>query len=107
MSVMWDLWRGKKKIKVILQNGNSNYVSNNLVWNYSQLIASNNVHINDLHLDSNSIKFTYNGKSITMEDNAGDIGAVFGHDDYSFLDVENEIVIDIGANIGDSQYILH
>jgi len=27
---------------------------------------------------------------------------VFGNEDYGFLEVENEVIIDIGANIGDS-----
>ncbi len=102
MSVMWNIWRGKNRIKVIFQNGNSNYVNNDLVVNYSELIANKNAHIYDSHLDSNSIKFTYNGKSITLEDRAGDIGAVFGREEYGFLEVENKIVVDIGANVGDS-----
>lgn len=102
MSVMWNVWREKNKIKVILHNGNSNYLSNDLVWNYAQLIANKRVHIYDLPSDINGIKFTYNGKSITLEDRAGDLGTVFGREEYGFLEVENEVVVDIGANIGDS-----
>jgi len=104
MSVMWDIWREKNKTKVILQNGDSNYVNKDLAMEYAGLIANKNVHIYDLHLDSDGIKFTYNGKNITMEYGTGAsaIGDVFGLEEYSFLEVENEIVIDIGSNIGDS-----
>jgi len=102
ISVMWNLWRGKNKIKVIFQNGNSIYISHNLVWSYSELLINKNTHIYDLNLDSNSIKFTYNVKTITMEGGTGGVGDVFGSEGYAFLNVENEIVIDIGANIGDS-----
>ena len=104
ISVLWNIWRGRNKINVILQNGNSIYVSRPSVWSYAELIANKDVHIYDLHLhfDSNSINFTYKGKSITLEDRVGDIVTVFGHEEYGFLQVENETVIDIGANIGDS-----
>ena len=104
MSVMWGVWRGKNKIKVIFQNGNSNYVSNDLVWGYAELLFTNkDDHIHDLYLDSDSIKFTYNGKSISMVlEGTGDIRGVFSSEEYGFLEVENEIVVDIGANIGDS-----
>ena len=96
------MWRGKNKINVILRNGNTNYLSSNLVRNYAGLIADKCAHIYDLHLDSNNIKFTYNDKSVILEDGAGDLGAVFGREEYGFLEVENEIVVDIGANLGDS-----
>ena len=106
MSVMWNKWRGKIKIKVILQNGDSIYVSNDLFNDlipvYSRLVANKNEHIYDLHLYGNGIKFIYKGKSITLEDGTGDIPGVFGSEEYGSLEVENEIVIDIGANIGDS-----
>lgn len=99
---MWNIWRGKNKIKVILQNGNSRYLNHTLLWDYAVLIANKNVNIYDLPSDSNGIKFTYKGKSITLEHGVGDISAVFGNEEYSFLDAQNEIVVDIGANIGDT-----
>ena len=102
ISVMWNIWRGKNKIKVILQNGNSRYLNHTLLWDYAVLIANKNVNIYDLPSDSNGIKFTYKGKSITLEHGVGDISAVFGNEEYSFLDAQNEIVVDIGANIGDT-----
>ena len=102
MSVMLNVRRGKNKINVILQDGNSIYFSNNLAWGYTQLIANKNIQIYDLHPDSNSIKFTYKDNNVTLENGIGAVGEVFGLEEYGFLDVENEIVVDIGANIGDS-----
>ena len=102
ISVMWNIWRGNDKIKVILQNGDSNYVIKNLVRSFAGLITNKNAHISDLHLENDYIKFTYNSESIIIEDDTGDIVDVFGREDYSFLKVENETVVDIGANIGDS-----
>ena len=99
---MWNIWRGNDKIKVILQNGDSNYVIKNLVRSFAGLITNKNAHISDLHLENDYIKFTYNSESIIIEDDTGDIVDVFGREDYSFRKVENETVVDIGANIGDS-----
>ncbi len=102
MSVMWNMWRRKNKIKVIFQNGDSNYLSTDLVWGYTRLFTNKDAHIHDLNFEKNVIKFTYNGKVITLEYGTGDFIIVFGLEEYSFLKVENEIIIDIGANIGDS-----
>ncbi|MGE9811448.1 FkbM family methyltransferase [Ferroplasma acidiphilum] len=102
MSILWNIWRGRSKIKVIFNSGNSNYLNTNLAINYASLIANKHVHVYDLLSDSDGIQFTYNGKTITLEVEVGDIGAVFGREEYSFLKAENETVIDIGANIGDS-----
>ncbi len=104
LSVMWNIWRGKDKVKVILQNGNESSVSCYLAKKCVQLIDNKNIQIYDLPLGSHDIKFTYNGKSIsiTLEDGTGAIGDVFAREEYSFLNVKNEIVLDIGANIGDS-----
>ena len=102
MRVMWNSWKRKNNIKVILQNGNEYYIGYNLVRVYAGLIANKNIHIYDLPSDSNDINFTYNDKNIIFEYDTGDIGTVFSRDEYNFLNVKNEIVVDIGANIGDS-----
>lgn len=102
ISVMWNIRRWKNKIKVIFRNGNSNYVNNNFIANYALLIANKNVNITSLDPNSNNIKFTYNGKNIVIENDTGAIGEVFGREGYHFLEAKNDIVLDIGANIGDS-----
>lgn len=103
-SVMWNVWRKKDKIKVILQNGNLSYLNWELVWDYShfysQLIKNKNIY--DLYfLDNNNVKFIYKEKNIILK-GIGDINCVFINEEYSFLNVKNEIVVDIGANIGDT-----
>ena len=95
ISILWNIWRRKDKIKVVLENCNSIYVSKDLVWSYADLIANKNVHISDLLLYTDSIKFTYNNTRVTVGDSKGDLGAVFGREEYSFLVVENETVIDM------------
>jgi len=50
-----------------------------------------------------ALRFIYKGKKLYFEfDEWTDIVEVFGEEGYRFLDVENENVIDIGTNIGDS-----
>ena len=104
ISVMWNIYirKVKNKIKVIFHNENSTYLDPALAMNYAGLIANKNIHIDDLCSDSNNIKFIYNGKNVTLENGIGDVGVVFGNEDYNFLEVKDEIVIDIGPNIGDS-----
>ncbi|WP_010917131.1 FkbM family methyltransferase [Thermoplasma volcanium] len=102
MGVMWNVWRGRDRIKVILQNGNSTYLNHDLAYAYSVLFTTRNDHIYNVNLEGNSIKFTYNGHNIMFEYPIGDAAGVFGFEIYAFLRVENETVIDIGANIGDS-----
>ena len=69
---------------------------------YTQLNTNKNIDVYDLDSDSDSIKFSYSGNVITLENGIGDLRDVFGLEEYGFLKVKNEIVIDIGANIGDS-----
>lgn len=49
-------------------------------------------------------KFKYKGRDITIHGllTNGDINGLFIYDQYSFLQVRGETVLDIGANIGDS-----
>ena len=75
-SIIWNTWRGKNKIKLTLQNGDSIYVDNHLVWLYTALIPNKNIYIHDLPPDSDSIQFTYNGKSIKLKGGVGAIGDV-------------------------------
>jgi FkbM family methyltransferase len=103
ISVILDIFRRKNKINAILHNRNLNYPSNNLIPNYAELINNDNPPIYNLYLNSNNIKCTYNDKNITLADKAGVLGDIFCREEYGFLEVENEMVEDIGANIGDFQ----
>lgn len=56
------------------------------------------------YCDNNSISFDFEGKQLQFigTENNGAIGDVFAEKELETLDVEGKIVIDIGANIGDS-----
>lgn len=104
ISVMWNVWRKKDKIKVIFQNGNLSYLNWELIWNYAQNYDQiiKNKNIDDLYFFKNDgVKFYYKGRDMIFE-GIGDVIAVYINEEYSFLNVENEVVLDIGANIGDT-----
>ena len=102
VGVMWGVYKKKKEIKVVLRTGNSYKLIFTSASMYTQLIFSKNINTVLIKLNDNHLQFSYKGKNITVVEPWGDINAVFGNEEYKFLDVKNEIVIDIGANIGDS-----
>ncbi len=88
ISVMWNVWKQKNKIKVVLKNGNLYYVKRNKVLHYPLFIANKNIHVVNPGLDGNVFKFTYNGKDLTFDSESDcDVGGVFGLEEYSFLKV--------------------
>lgn len=99
ISVLWGVWRRKKRIKIILKDGSLHHVGFDLAYLIAILI--DNPHITDLELYKEGLKFTYKDKGVRMV-GVGDFPAVFGLEDYNFLSVEGKIVIDVGANVGDS-----
>lgn len=102
ISVMYHEWRGKTQIKVILKNGDLYKLNSYYIRRYPELISNKNININPSNLTDSNIKFSYKDKDIILMCSGGDLPGVFGREDYKFLDVDNENVIDIGANIGDS-----
>jgi FkbM family methyltransferase len=108
ISVMWSVYRqiksegNEKGIRVIFRNGDTYILNLPLISMYASFISNKNINIDTHKLDNNNIKFTYKGINVTLPINEGDLLAVFGNEEYKFLNVDNEIVIDIGANIGDS-----
>ena len=54
--------------------------------------------------DSNCISFDYNDQKLTFKDGVfnGDIAGVFFEETYSKLHITDSIVLDVGANIGDT-----
>ena len=103
LSVMWNVWRGKDKIKVVLCDGKIKYFNSFHYYMYPDLTSNKKIQIYDFRPEDNYMEFTYNGKDVNLAFRLGsDIGAVFGKEDYSFLNIDNETVVDIGANIGDS-----
>jgi len=102
INVMWSVYRKKEKIKVILRNGKTSKLNYIFAWFYSTLIFNKNINMDPLKLNDSNLIFSYKGKTITLLEPWGDLSAVFVNEEYQFLDVKNEIVIDVGANVGDS-----
>lgn len=108
ISVMWSVyWEMQDKgnegeIKVIFRNGGTYNLKRPLISMYASFISNKNINIDTQKLDNNNLKFSYKGINITLPIKEGDLLAVFGNEEYKFLNVDNEIVIDVGANIGDS-----
>ena len=60
------------------------------------------------YINHDSIVFSYNGKEVIFFNvcENGSIGDVFVHKELKDLYVQNKVVLDIGANIGDSSIFL-
>ena len=107
-SVLYNLSKNKPLIQVKLRNGQIHKWSNWKVKMYNAITSK--VHSN-VNIDVNSsddliegiLKFTYKKRPLVFSvDEWTDIIEVFVEEGYKFLDVENENVVDIGTNIGDS-----
>ncbi|WP_276929848.1 FkbM family methyltransferase [Ferroplasma acidiphilum] len=102
----------RKIIIVKFRNGKSILLPSELVYSLKCLIAMNlnsmEAIINSLEFDGNSgiLRFLFKGKIVSLKffDNTvmnGEFASFLG--DYDFLEpIKNNIVVDIGANIGDS-----
>ena len=108
MGVMYNIKKKKPIIRVKLSGGQTHNWSNAKVRMYAAITskALSNVNI-DVNSKDDSIagtlKFTYKERSLVFSvDEWTDIIEVFVEEGYKFLDVENQDVIDIGTNIGDS-----
>jgi len=108
MSVMYNIRRNKPIIKVKLSGGQTHNWSNAQVRLYEAIISKAHSNVN-IDVNSNDepiagmLKFTYKKRPLVFSvDEWTDIIEVFVEEGYKFLDVENENVIDIGTNIGDS-----
>jgi len=106
ISVMYGVRKLNKNIKVVLKDGTSH------TWTFSQVlqyiyfalyIKKSNV-VDYFDGKSEYLQFNYDDTKLIFYGaiNDGDIGGIFGSEDYKILKPENEIVVDIGANIGDS-----
>lgn len=122
ISVMWNVHRRREFIPVILKGYGKRVWQTRLVWDYAsivelfpekaerlkQLYDSIQEHSNKDELGE-FIKFEYNKHQCRFYGAAekgrlinGDIVGIFFREDYKFLDPEKSIIIDIGANIGDT-----
>jgi len=106
ISVMIGIRKLDKTIDVILKDGTSHTWTFNQVLQYilfASYIKESNV-VDCFDGKSEYLQFNYGDTKLIFNGarNDGDIGGIFGSEDYKILKPENEIVVDIGANIGDS-----
>lgn len=105
-SVLWEGLRKRNDIRVVLKDKSVHTWKANVVFHFSQIYTDKMSHLIRFSADEEEdfIEFEYRGKRIKMCEGTsnGDVGDVFWTEDYKFLNVEDENVIDIGANIGDS-----
>jgi len=109
LSVMYNIRKKEPIIRVKLRNGQVYHWNIWKVWMFHDITAK--VHSNNVNIDFNfdddtkgrALKFAYKGRPLFfLNGELGDITEVFVEEGYKFLDVENENVFDIGANVGDS-----
>lgn len=106
LTVMWNVKRNKSTIKVKLRDGKTHNWNLQMAFLYTFINVNSNLNI-DTSLFASSIdgtlKFEFKGRTLTLITYGnGDIISVFSREDYKFLNAENENIIDVGANIGDS-----
>lgn len=144
IGVMWNLYRNKKIIEVILKDGTHEKFSPDIAFMISDLLVRKGADFTKVNEVIRKEKSTLEGFSVIDFDNlldhgvmdfseikaamknimeyrrnerilyknntivmhglkeVGDIFGVFMAEDYKWLNVENEIVVDIGAQNGDS-----
>jgi len=109
LSVLYHKYKAKNlsdksnyKIKVILRsNGKIREVNPELAWLCTILLKNHN--IKDIDIEDSIVSFSFKGYKLKfIEPLKGDLIAVFVNEEYNFLDPKDEVVIDIGANIGDT-----
>ena len=99
ISVIYRILRNKYPINVVLKNGETRSLQNRIEV-YTTSLGLDKF----FHVEKNCVIISKNNKEIQFIDaiSNGDVSGIFLEDDYKFLPVNNKIVIDIGANIGDS-----
>jgi len=98
--VFWKRLSKKYPIDAILKDGSKLRITNKNEFRISKESKKNHFYFqNDLLIINNK-----NLPEIKMSDweNNGGIASVFFDDEYGFLPVPNKIVVDVGANIGDT-----
>ena len=97
VSVIIHVLRNDYPVKAIYPSGD------NIILNDYQEVYNNLMEI-DIDADHNLVYF--NGLRFHGGKTNGDVVSIFKKNEYSFLPVREKEVIDIGANIGESSYIL-
>lgn len=95
--VLYSIYKKNDKIELKLRNGK---ILNMEIKNIFDYTFKNYYDISDGYIKINNFRFKLNGGNSGKYN--GDIGATFIREDYKWLKPKGNIVIDIGANIGDS-----
>jgi len=106
ISVMLGVKNLKGNMKVILKDDTSHTWTRFQVSQYAffvPYIKESNI-VDYFDGKSEYVQFNYRDKKVMFYgvDSDGDIGGVFALEEYKIIKPENEIVVDIGASIGDS-----
>lgn len=103
ISVMWNVYKGDETINAILKNGKQAKWPRLAAIGFSFLVKEFGFDKAIELIKTETI--LYKNKEVVMHGikyGNGDIIGVYMKEDYRFLNVNDQIVIDIGANIGDS-----
>lgn len=98
-SIVFKMLLRKYPVTCLLRKG-----GNLVIYNHKQLEIARSGFIFEFSPDTRIMSFIFMGRQINLYDSDynGDILGVFYNQEYRNLNVENKLVIDIGANIGDS-----
>jgi len=90
-------------IKVVLKDGQELKVPYGWVTRFAEINTYKNKNVQNISLTKDGISFHYKNHFVIIDPaRFSDPGAVFLREEYSFLQVKDHDVIDIGMNIGDS-----
>jgi len=99
IGIIYRIFRNQYPINVVLKNGDIKTL-NNRIEVYTTSLGLDKF----FRVENNCVIISMDDKEIQFFDavSNGDVYGIFHEYDYKFLPVENKIVLDIGANIGDS-----
>lgn len=94
-------------IKIVTRNNENFFIPYGWAKAYAMMNTlhskNNNKEVSELNISKEGISFKYMGNSIIIDPaRFSDPYAVFFNEEYNYLRVKGKVVIDIGANIGDS-----
>jgi len=102
--ILWNVFNNKLPFKAKLQNGKEIELrSFNALYLVSKVYKIGHITFDDDN-DIVRIGFTDKKRELIFHGgmNNGDLANIFVKNDYDFLKVEDKIIVDIGANIGDT-----
>lgn len=112
LTMIVGFWRRRYPIKAVLRNGNTVTIKNErtLKFPWHTIPADGTLHGSgfdirlDIEKEISTIKLCSKNSEVSLRDsiNNGDVYEIFLKGQYGILPVSNAIVIDVGANIGDS-----